>query len=780
MFHNYFKIALRNLRKHKGTSFINIFGLAVGMTCAILIFMWVQNQLSYNQWQENKDNIYRLESESWVVMAPFLRETVNVFPEVKEAVRFYFWSEPTLKYREKVFTVDNFAFVDSNIFKVFNFEFIAGDPQQALNAPNSIVLTESVSGKLFGSENPVGKMIQMYNRYDYTITGVVKDIDKLHMDINGFASVTDITRRQGENDFLTSRSNNFDIYLLTVPGIDIDALVEKINTRASEVDEYRGDRLILRPYNDIYFANNLQHEKNTKHASMNLIIVFSIIAILILSIACINFVNLTVARMSTREKEIAVRKVAGAGRGAIQKQFFSETFFTVFISFVISAILVFILMPEFSNLTGELINFGSLNAGFYIILAGIVLFTALLSGFYPSFYLSVLEPVIVLKGKSGKGRKNSTMSKVLISFQFAISIFLIISALTVVNQLSYMQNKELGIDHEKIITCMLRGDKFRGDAEKQINSKKAFEARLKTSNLITGATFVTQLPGKVTNTWSWYVTDPESRMPIKVINSDPNFIDIMNIELLEGRNFSYDFPADRGKVFLINEEAARQLELTDPLTTPLNNNSITVVGVVKDFHINSLHNAIEPVAIAWRSWPSRACIKITGTDIRGAIRHIESVFNEFCPGFAFEYDFLDESFARQYKAEQQLEKILFYFVGIAICLSFLGLFALTAFIAERKTKEIGIRKVLGSSDKDIVLLLSKSFILWILAANLVSWPIAYWVLQNWLEGFAYRIEINFILFFAGGFLTLAVAVLTIGYQALKAANKNPVISLKYE
>jgi len=777
---NYLKIAIRNLKKHKGIASINIFGLGVGMTCAILIFMWVQTQLSYDQWQVNKDNIYRLESESWVVMPPYLRETVKAFPEVIESIRFYFWSEPTLKYEDRVFTVDNFAFVDSNVFNIFNFNFISGNPGTALNNPNSIVLTESISKKLFGDENPVGSIIQMNNKDDYTVTAVVKDIEKIHMDINAFASVTDITRRTGTNDFLTARSNNFCIYLLTIPGVNIQTLIEKINARAEEIDEYGGDRLLLRPYNNIYFAANLQHEKNTKHGNINLIIVFSIIAVLILSIACINFVNLTVARMSTREKEIAVRKVAGAGRGAIKKQFFSETFVTVIISFLFSVITTLLLLPEFSSLTAESMELSSLNLVFYVILISIVLFTAFLSGFYPSFYLSVLEPVLILKGKSGKGRKNSLLSKVLISFQFAISIFLIISTLTVVEQLSYMQNKDLGINHERIITCQLRGGKFRGDYDKRILSKSAFTDRLKSNASITGVTFLTQLPGKITNTWNWYVTDPEDRIPIKVINTDPSFLDVMNIELIEGRNLSFDLQTDLDGKYIVNEEAVRQLELSEPFSTPLFENSINIIGIVKDFHFNSLHNKIEPVAIAWRPWPTRACIKIAGNDISGSIKHIENVYNEFCPGFALEYDFLDESFARQYKSEQQLENILLYFVGIAICLSCLGLFALTAFIAERKTKEIGIRKVLGSSDREIVLLLSKSFAQWILVANLISWPVAYWVLKKWLEDFAYHIEINFVIFFIGGFLTLSVATLTIGYQALRAANKNPVDSLKYE
>ncbi len=778
---NYLKVALRNIIKHKGISFINIFGLAIGMACAILIILWVQVQLSYDSDQANKDRIYRLENETWVVMPPYLRETAMVFPEVEQAIRFYFWWEPTIKHNEKIFTMTEFALVDDEVFDVFNFDFIAGDPHRALGDPYSLVLTESLAKRIFGEDNPMGKMVQMNNSYDYTVTGVIEDIKGFHMSINAFASVNDITRMEGNDDFLTSRSYNYSIYLLVSPETDISGLVKKINDRAAGVDRYQGDSLILRPFNDIYFASNLQREKNTKHGSIHLVVVFSLVALLILGIACINFVNLTIAKTKTREKEIAVRKVIGARKSSIQKQFFGETLIIVFIAFLLALFLTKLLLPHFNALTGEGITFALLDLRILFVIVGIMLFTAFISGVYPSFYLSVLEPVLVLKGKSGKGRKSSVLSKVLIAFQFVISISLIIATITVVKQLNYMQNADLGMDYEQVLTFYLRGDRFSGDAEKIISSKQAFKDRLFTNPSIRGITFVNQVPGKITNTSTWTPLDREDSIPVKVIHADPDIVGLMGLDVIEGRNFSYETRTDLDRTYLLNQEAVRQLGFEDPVGRTVGSERNTVIGVVKDFHYNSLHSKIGPMAISWKvNWTRRPCIKIAGTDMADTIKHIENVYKEFCPGFAMEYDFLDESFARQYEAEKRLKQLLQYFVAIAIVISCLGLFALTAFIAEQKTKEIGIRKVLGSSNTGIFVLLSKNFAKWVLVANLISWPIAYFVLNKWLESYAYHIDISILIFILSGGMALAVALLTVGYQALKAASANPADCLRYE
>ncbi len=620
----------------------------------------------------------------------------------------------------------------------------------------------------------------MNNLYKYTVTGVIKDIKKFHMDINAFASVNDMTRLAGNNDFLTSRNYNFSIYLLVHPEANIPDLIQKINDRAAETDRYQGDNLLLRPFNNIYFANNLRHEKNTKHGNIHLGVVFSIIAILILVIACINFVNLTIAKTKTREKEIAVRKVVGARRISIQKQFFGETLIIVLVALFLALFLTRLFLPSFNTLTGEDISLFPFNLKLLFLIMSVIVFTAFISGIYPSFYLSVLEPVLVLKGKSGKGGKSSILSKLLIAFQFVISISLIIATITVVKQLNYMQNSDLGMNYEQTLTSTLRGEKFQGDREKILSSKQAFKERLLTNPAIRGVTFLNQLPGKITNTWTWAIPDREDGIPVRVINADPDFIDLMEIEVIEGRNFSYETRTDLDNRFLINEEAVKQFGLPDPVGSTTNSGRYTTIGVVKDFHYNSLHTKIEPMAISWSYWTRRACIKMAGSNIRDTIQHVENVYKEFCPGFALEYSFLDETYAQQYESEKRLEKLLQYFVSLAIIISCLGLFSLTAFVAEQKTKEIGIRKVLGSSKTGIFVLLSKSFTKWVLIANIISWPIAYYVLDNWLKTFAYRININIMIFVLSGLLALLIALVTVGYQAVRAASANPVDCLRYE
>ena len=786
MFGSYFKIALRNLFRNKSTSFINIAGLSLGMACAILIFLWVFNQVSYDQNQVNKDNIYRLETDTWVIVPPYFADIPSVFPEVKETVRFYFWWTPTLKYDETVFTIDNFALCDSNVFKVFNFEFLLGSPDNALVNPYSIVLTESIANKLFRDEYPLGQKIWLSNELEYTVTAVVRDIEKIHLPINAFINVTDMNRINGNETFLKARTSNFLTYLLLESGVDIDNLRNKIFERGRDVFQVGSENhFVLRPYDDIYFNNDLHYENFVKHGNYTMIIMFSVIALLILLIACINFINLTIANTSRRSKEIAVRKVIGAKQSSIQSQFFGETFLIVIISFVFSLFIVYSTLPIFNQLTGENITFTSLDTNVALMFTGIILFTTFISAGYPSFYLSALKPVTILKGKNSNGKKDGLFSKVLISFQFAISIFLIITTLSVIEQLNYVQNTDIGIDREQMLTVNLRGKNFGGEIENKLRNKQIFKEKLLQNPGIAGVTYFTQLPGKISNTWGWYVDNEKENVVIKVINTNPDFVDVMGLKLVDGRTHSFDMPTDfwQGESvqkFVINETAAKALGLGNPVGKIINGGSIEIIGVIKDFHFNSLHNKIEPLAVTCNQYPNIACIKIQSSNLREVMAHVENVYKELCPGFGFEYGFLDENFARQYETEKKLESLLSYFVGIAITLSCLGLFALTAFMAERRIKEIGIRKVLGASNSLIVFLLSQKFLTWIIIANILAWPTAYFILENWLQNFAYHINLSLFTFLIGTLLTMAVAFITILYQALKAASLNPAITLKTE
>ncbi len=782
MYRNYFKIAIRNLIRHKGISFVKIFGLAVGMGCTLLILLFVENQLSYDKDHQHRDRIVRLESESWVIMPPYLGETVKVFPEVENVVRFYFWYEPTLRYEENVFTIENFGVVDSTIFKVFDFDFLAGSAETAFYAPNSIVLTKSIAYRLFGSENPIGKTVLMGGQDRFTVTAVIDDVRKFHMDINGLVSTEDIARVMGSRDILTSRNFNWSIYLLLQPLVDKEGLIAKINERAVEVDQYGGVPLILRDFNDIYFARNLAHEKNTKHGNINLVIAFAAIGVLILLIACINFINLTIAKTRTREKEIAVRKVTGAGAPSIRNQFFGETLIVVIISFALSILMAYLFMPTFNYLVSEQLQLQNISIEMLLVFVGVLLFTVFVSGIYPSIYLSRVSALSILKGRFGKSGKTAVLSRLLISFQYAISIFLIIATITVNRQLSYMQNKDLGFSNEQILTCRMKGDKFASGRDNMIASKAAFTQRLTQNPNVKGVTFLNQLPGKITNTASFGLTEEDQAVPFRVINADPSFLDLMDIELLYGRNFSDEIQSDMDTKLIVNEEVVEVMGLENPIGTILiqGSNRMEIIGVVKNFHFNSLHQRIEPSAIVWDWWTTRACIKLSGSNLNQTIVNIDEIYREFSPGVGFEYDFLYESFGRQYEAEKRLEKIVLSFVILAILLSCLGLFALTAFVAEQKTKEIGIRKALGAPTTAILWLLSNNFIKWVLVANVVAWPIAFILLRNWLESFSYRIDLGIWVFVGSGVLALLISFFTMSFQGVKSALLNPVDSLKYE
>ncbi len=782
MYWNYLKIGYRNLIRHKSVSTIKIFGLAVGMACALLILLYVQFQFSYNTNQSKGDRIVRLESETWVIMPPYLKETMQAIPEVEEAVRFFFWYEPTLKYEEKVFTIRNFALVDSTVFKVFDFKFLAGSPETAFENPNSIVLTRSTARKLFGDQNPIGESIVVGEPDRFMVSAVIEDVEGIHMEINGLITLQDVVHITGDEDFLTSRNHNFDIYLLLHPNVERTLLTEKINTRAVEVDNYGSDPLIVRDFRDIYFASDLQYEKNTKHGNLNLVISFTAIAILILLIACINFINLTIAKTRTREKEIALRKVTGAIERNLRVQFFTETILVVLLSFVLALILVWSFLPRFSNLVGEPLYLLSTSSIIILILLGVVLFTVLASGLYPAFYLARTKTLNILRGKTGRSLKNSTFNKFLISFQYAISIFLIIATITVVRQLDFMQNKDLGISHDLILTSMVRGDKFRGDSTKVLAAKEAFRTELLKNPNVIGVTFLNQIPGKITNTYGFGVPEDSLFIATKVINTDPYFLDLMKIEIHEGRFFDENIMSDLDRKIILNQEAVKQLELEDPIGSIISQagRKVEVIGVVKDFHYNSVQNQIEPMVMIWDWWTNRACIKLSGSDLDQAIVDVSDVYQRFSPDVGFDYEFLDQSFARNYYQEKRLKKIISYFVGLAIILSCLGLYALTALVAEQKTKEIGIRKALGSSYRDIILLVTNRFSKSVLLANLVSWPIAYYLLSEWLMTFHYRINLGIGIFLISGLVAFVIAFATMGIQGIKSAMLNPVDSLKYE
>lgn len=775
---NYIKTAYRNMMRNLSQTIINILGLAVGMTCALLIFLWVQDQLTYDNWLNKENRIYRLEYETWVIMPPYIADLVDDLPEVEKVSRFFLWATPTVTYNDNVFNIENYAYVDSTTFDIFNFEFIQGDPKTAFNNPYTVVLTKKIADKLFGKDNPLGKVVYMNNSRPYTVTGVINNIDNFHLEINAFSALQDVARSRGNNRFLEARNNNFLIYILLKQGVDKDKFEAKL--RAHDFDENEDDdedELLLRPFNEIYFAKNLPHERFVKHGNYNLVLVFSAISILILIIACINFINITTAKAQQREKEIGMRKIAGAGRKKLIFQFLGETLILVLIAHIISIVLLEYILPKFNTITEETIIFEYFSPLFLIMIIGIIAFTTFISGFYPSLYLSSVKPVLMLKGKSG-GSKKGGFRKVLMTFQFSISIFLIITTLVIVKQLNFVLNKDLGWKQENIITFRLRGEKFNGNQEFVESSKEAFINEISSNNNITHITFLNQLPGSITNTWTW--TIKENEYPMRIINSDPEFIKTLGLEIIDGRNFSYDFESDKNKKVILNEAAVKHLELENPIGTVVDNNGLEVIGVVKDFNFNSLHNEIEPMAIMWNYWTSEACIKFKSNNITETVKHIENVFTEFCPKYPFDYAFMDDTFTKQYKQEIRLSKILVFFAFVAIFIASLGLFGMSAFMGATRKKEIGIRKAMGSSTSDIMFLFSSGFAKWIFISFIISSPVSYFMLQKWLNQYPYQTSIEWWVFVLALCISLIISLITIGYQVIKSSRINPADCLRYE
>ncbi len=767
------------MMRHFSQTLINILGLAVGMACALLIFLWVQNQLNYDQSHVNKENIYRLEYNTWVMMPPYLGDVAQKLPEVDQMTRFFFWYNPTITYNDNVFNVDKFILTDSTVFDIFTFNFIHGNSETALVNPFSVVLTKTLSNKLFGAENPVGEELLFDNERIYTVTGVIEDVKDFHIELNAISSLQDRKRIQGNNRFLEARNNNFFIYLLINRNIDPKIITDKLDHIVyEEFEEEQDDYLLLRPFQEIYFERGLPHEGFVKHGNFNLVIIFSAISILILMIACINFINITTAKANLREKEIAIRKIVGAGKQKIAMQFIGETFFMVLVAHILGVVILEFVLPKFNVIIGENIEFDYLSPEFLLIVICIIVVTTFLSGIYPSLYLSSLKPVLMLKGKSGQKSKGN-LRKSLMIIQFVISIFLVISTIVILKQLNFVLNKDLGWNQENIIMFGLRGDDFRGTAEEVMNNKNAFKDELLKNPNIHNATFLTQRPGQLKNTWTW--TYKGEDYPTKIFNADPEFIDVLDLQLIDGRNFSYDNIADyKDRKMIINETAANRMGLENPAGTILPENDLEIIGVVKDFNFNSLHNKIEPMAITWRPYSGGACVRISGNNLPETIKYINSLFNEFCPDYPFEYSFLDDQFAKQYENEMKQSKILIFFACIAIFIAGLGLFGMSSFISATRIKEIGIRKALGSSTSEIMVLFSNNFIRWILIAFFIASPIAYYLLKKWLMQYPYKTNISWWVFAVAFTITALITFFTISYQIIKSARTNPAECLRYE
>jgi putative ABC transport system permease protein len=786
MFRNYLKIALRNIRKHKGYSFINIAGLAIGVAACLLLFLWVQDELSYDRYHEKADRIYRVISQSEAegqtkrfakTSAPVGPALVNDFPEIEKGVRFG-RNEFVVSYQNKRF-VEQVYFTDPEVFDVFTFPLVKGNPKNALKQPYSIVISEEMSQKYFGEDEPSGKIITLGERRDYRITGVFRDIPKnSHFRFHFLGLFSDYA----SSHFDQWGISNYWTYILVSENFSPDGFKEKL---PPFVEKYRGREAryvynISYPLQDltrIHLHSELRGEIGS-NSSMGTIYIFSAIAVFILIIACLNYINLSTARYAIRAKEVGLRKVIGATRPQLIKQFLGETFLFSFIALPLSVMLAELFLPLFNSLCGKKLAVHYFDNTFLVPgLAIIILCVGFASGIFPAFFISALKPVSALRGMLKASSKGSALRKTLIVSQFAISIIFLISTLIVFSQLNYMRNKNLGLDKEHVVTIPIYDKDALGKLETVKNEflQNPSVLSVSVSNFF---------PGKAT----WYqsykyegMSDNENPM-IRWFVVDHDFIETFGIELIAGRNFSKRFPSDVDQAYILNESAVKEIGWESPVGKELEiMNRGPVIGVVEDFHFRPLHQPIEPAALYISSkYFQYISVRISPIDVSRSLDFLKTKWQALVPGQTFQYSFLDEDFDKLYRAEMRLSKTFTVVTFMAVFIACLGLFGLAAFEAVQRTKEMGIRKVLGASAAGIVLLLSKEFTKWVLLANIIAWPVAYYAMSRWLQNFAYRINIGPWVFIQSAVLAFVVALLTVSYQAVKVSLANPVDTLRYE
>ena len=798
MFRNYLRVTLNNLKKHKSFSLINILGLAIGLACVILITSYVFHELSYDKYHEKADRIYRLRSDLKIsgehldipkTSPPMAQYLVENYPEVLNAVRFIPISRMPVRYQNRLFSEDHIFFADNSVFDIFTFPFSAGDSETALKTANSAVLTEALAEKYFGSDDPIGKVLNINNEYDFTITGVLKNIPKnSHFVFDMLCSFETLAQTES-GQMRNWLSINYYTYILLQDGSDFKLLEQKLPEMIEKnvgglLKAIKGEMAVyLQPLTSIHLHSNLMQELSG-NSSIVYIYIFVAIAVFILAIACINFMNLSTARSANRAKEVGLRKVMGANRSAIINQFLGESIFFCLISLVLALVLVELSLPFFKSLSGIDLNIGYLEHSWIIpVLIGLAVMTGVIAGVYPAFFLSSFHPVWVIKGIFKAGAGSIRFRSVLVVFQFFISVFLIIVTIGIFNQLHFMKNKRLGFNKEQIIVISISD-------ESTLDSLQPLKEELKKNDSILSVSASSHIPGQTTYV-NPFIPEGFSLQDMQYMGElyvDQDFLQTLGIELAEGRNFSPDLQTDTQNSVIINETAAYKFGWKDPIGKTIGDVSAsgtikekTVIGVVKDFHIESLHKKVIPLYIGYTTHALNVlAVRIKPERISETISFIEKKMDQFDPNRPFDYSFLDDSFDSQYRSEEQLSRVFSYFTILAIFIACLGLLGLASYAAEQKTKEIGIRKVLGASVPDIMILLSTQFAKWILIANFLAWPIAYYSLYKWLQGFAYRINITFAAFILSALISFGIALFTILYQTTRAAAADPIRSLRYE
>lgn len=795
MIKNTFKIAFRNIRRHKGYSFINIAGLAIGIACTILILIWIQDELAYDRFHEKGDNIYRIivEDEQGSQFAgtcpiPLGPHAEQTYPEVLDSARLCNGFQKFLvEYDERVFS-EEIGIVDPSFLTMFSFPLLQGDTGTALEDPYSLIMTEKMARKYFGSKDPLGKTIRILSQekqwIGFTVTGILENIPRhSHLQFQIFLPFQALDEMVWwVRDFEKWSDWSYFTYILTKPDISIQDLNRKITDLVRQNDE--GDDLtshfFLQPLSKIHLHSHFKYDL-AGHGDIRTIYIFAIVAAFILLIACANFMNLSTARFSNRSREVGLRKTIGANRIQLIKQFLGESLFFVLIALVAALILIKLSLPLFNRLTEKTLELNLADPSFLLSLAAIAIFTGLFAGSYPALFLSAFQPADVLKGTSRASPKGTFFRKTLVISQFSLSIIIIICTTIVYNQLTFIRNKKLGFDKDNMIYLPLSGTIYA--------NYDVVRNELLSNPHISAVSASDQLLTQIFRASTGAILEGEEvceHASISFLTVDFSFLDAFDIKLLQGRPFSDKFPSDIDKAVIVNQSLAQMLGSGNLVGKKLHNYSEDrtrrIVGIIEDFHFESLHSQVKPLMIVPKSSSDYKFmyVKIRPGTIPSSIKLLRNAWEKFGSGNPFEYHFLDQTIDQLYSSEKRMGKIFLDFAFLAIFISCLGLFGLASFTAEQRTKEIGIRRVLGASAWNIIYALTVDFSKWVLAANVIAWPVAYFAMNKWLQNFAFKTDIGLWVFVLSGAASLAIALMTVGYQSIKAALADPADALRYE
>ena len=810
MIKNYLKVGLRNLWKNKTFSAINIVGLSAGLAVFLLIVLYVKDELSYDKHNAQSENIYRIDADiffngtqftSSVAPPPLAPTLKKDYPGIVQYVRLRGLGDILVKKDDQNIQNHNAVFADSTFFQVFSIPMIAGNPLTALNEPNSIVIDETTAKKYFNSTDVVGKTLYVDNSVNCKITGVIKDIPpQSHFHFSFIRPMHD-RYHSDQDDWL---SNNNASYVLVRPGVTQASLQNHVNatinnylakqleqrlhTTVNDVNKGGNHYLYpVMPLTDIHLHSNKSYEFEA-NGNVASVYIFSVIAIFILLIACVNFMNLSTARSANRAKEVGIRKVAGSLRSNLITQFLTESVLMSFFSLLLALGVAALLLPLFNQLAGKQMSVFTLFSTWLLpVLIALIIVVGCIAGSYPAFYLSSFQPVQVLKGSIAKGFKGSWLRSGLVVFQFFISITLIIGTIVIYNQLNYIRSREIGYNRDQVLVIH--------NTSVLDNQKKAFRQEMLKISGVQNAAIAGSLPTETGHNQRGWFKDPTlDAKQVTVVTDfvvDQNYIPTLGMRMAIGRNFSPDFPTDSSAV-IINETAAKLLGFKNPLSERiyrptgysgsegLTSKSFHIIGVVKDFNFSSMHDKVGPLVIQLDEEYGKIAMRIDTKNIPLLISQVENKWKSMAPGQPFSYTFLDADFNKIYNADQRTGTLFVTFAVFAILIACLGLFGLVTYAAEQRIKEIGIRKVLGASVSEIVNMISKDFVKLVLIGFVIAFPIAWWMMNKWLQSFAYRVNISWSVFAIAGITATLIAFITVSFQAIKAAIANPVKSLRTE